>query len=271
MPALPGVTGILKPSEAKVAVIMLAGLSYDLEVAISRALTAARYDVTTARDAAAALAAVELSPPAVMLLNPDLPSPDGLSLCGEIRALPAARKTMIVLVTNQDTLPAKLNGFAAGADDYITVPFVMPELLLRIEALLRRAARLNAHDGAVRLGAYDEAGRRQPAPDSGRTRRHGPLALDGQTGDLWLFGRHIALTPVETRLLDYLMTCAGRPASAEELLRRVWKQAPGVGDPALVRVHVQHLREKLEADPLAPRLLKTMPRFGYCLAAEGAL
>ncbi|PKO21437.1 MAG: DNA-binding response regulator [Chloroflexi bacterium HGW-Chloroflexi-1] len=233
--------------------ILLAGLPYELESAVNRALAAQGHAVNTARDADQALHVITRSAPALAIVGADLTGYKGLHFCGHVRNIPEGQDLRIIFLTDRDLLADKLDGFAAGVDDYITIPFHMPELTLRVDALLRNTIR-------------------QPAQASGaRTRRrHGPITLDRQSGEVWLSGRHVTLTPVEARLLDYLMTCAGRPVSAEELLRQVWDQPPGVGDPALVRVHIRHLRDKLDSDPTAPELLKTVSRRGYCLTSDGA-
>jgi len=234
--------------------ILLAGLPYELESAVNRALTAQGHAVTPAREANQALRIITRSSPALAIVGTELTGSKDLHLCSHIRNIPEGQDLPIIFLTTRDSLADKLDGFAAGVDDYITIPFHMPELILRVDALLR----------------YTPV--RQPPQASGARfqRRHGSITLDQQSGEVWLSGRHVTLTPVEARLLDYLMACAGRPVSAEDLLRQVWDQPPGVGDPALVRVHIRHLRDKLETDPRAPRLLKTVPRRGYCLTSEGA-
>ena len=160
---------------------------------------------------------------------------------------------MLAFISHRDAVSDKLNAFVAGADDYITIPFQMPELMLRTAALLRRS------------GIEPTA---EHIPSTWR--RFGPIVFDRQTGELWIRDRHDTLTPIETRLLNYLIDCRGRPVSAEELLRYVWRQEPGTRDPALVRVHMRNLRAKLETDPNEPRLIKTISRLGYYLTQEGA-
>ena len=239
--------------------ILLAGLPYELESAVDRALTAQGHAVNTVRDADQALCAITRSAPALAIVGTDLTGYKGLHFCDHVRNIPDGQDLRIIFLTNRDLLADKLDGFTAGVDDYVTIPFHMRELTLRVDALLRNTV-------------YCEYTSRQPAQTSGaRTRRrHGPITLDRQSGEVWLSGRHVTLTPVEARLLDYLMGYAGRPVSAEDLLRQVWEQPPGVGDPALVRVHIRHLRDKLESDPTAPKLLKTVSRRGYYLTSEEA-
>ena len=237
------------------AIILLAGLAYDLEASIRRGLAGQGHTALVAFDAAQLFQAVEQVQPALAILDPFLPGGwgHGIQVCCDLRARPAAQNLFMIVVSNRDAVGDKLDAFAAGADDYLAMPFHMPELLLRVEALLRRQARLT----------------RKQAPKQ-PLRRHGDIVLDIHTGDVWRGDRRIVVTPVEARLLNYLMTCAGRAVSAEELLQQVWTQAPGCGDPALVRVHIRHLREKLADLTHEVELLKTIPRFGYCMAPAGA-
>jgi DNA-binding response OmpR family regulator len=237
------------------ATILLAGLAYDLEASIRRGLTGQGHTALVAFDAAQLFQIVEQVQPSLAILDPHLlVGGHGVQVCCDLRARPAGQNLFMIVISNRDAVGDKLDAFAAGADDYLALPFHIPELLLRVEALLRRQARLT----------------RKQAPTH-PLRRHGDIALDIHTGDVWRGERRIVVTPVEARLLNYLMTCAGRAVSAEELLQQVWTQAPGCGDPALVRVHIRHLRDKLAGifDNTA-EVLKTIPRFGYCMAPAGA-
>jgi DNA-binding response OmpR family regulator len=237
------------------ATILLAGLAYDLEASIRRALVRQGHTVLVAFDTPQLFQVVEQAQPALAILDPTLlVGGHGVQVCCDLRARPAGQNLFMIVISNRDAVGDKLDAFAAGADDYLALPFHIPELLLRVEALLRRQARLT----------------RKQAPTH-PLRRHGDIALDIHTGDVWRGERRIVVTPVEARLLNYLMTCAGRAVSAEELLQQVWTQAPGCGDPALVRVHIRHLRDKLAGifDNTA-EVLKTIPRFGYCMAPAGA-
>lgn len=240
--------------------ILLAGFDPELEVSLFRALRGQGHHVSTEQTATAALRAISETQPALVLLNTDLPEdsaasslPDGYALCGAIRELPQGPNIMLAFISHRDEVPDKLSGFVAGADDYVTIPFQMPELLLRTTALLRRTC--SDSQGELTASTW---------------RRFGKVVYDRKTGEIWIHDRHDALTPVEVRLLDYLIDCAGRPVSAEELLRYVWRQDPGTGDPALVRVHVRNLRAKLERDPNDPQLIKTIARLGYYVPLEGS-
>ncbi len=235
--------------------VLLIGFDSALEASLYRALSGQGHSIQTARTAAATLRILREAMPALILLNTDLPpdaegttAPDGFALCDLIRAQPGGAAAQIGFITHRDAMADRLSGFVAGADDYIVIPFQMSELILRTNAWLRRMA-FNTPVETAWL-------------------RFGPLVLDCNTGDLWIAERHELLTPVEVRLLRYLISCPGRPVSAEELLRHVWRQDPSTGDPVLVRVHMRNLRAKLEDNPAVPSLLLTSPRQGYYLAQE---
>ena len=237
------------------AAVLLIGFDAGLEASLYRALSDQGHSIQTARTAADALRISGQAMPALILLHTDLPADtaappleDGFALCGIIRAQPGGAETLIAFITHRDATADRLSGFVAGADDYIVIPFQMPELILRTNAWLRRSAV-------------------SPSVESAWLRSD-PLVLDCNTGNLWIGERHEILTPIEVRLLRYLAACPDRPVSAEELLRHVWRQDPGTGDPALVRVHMRNLRAKLEADPAAPKLLLNSPRQGYYLTQE---
>jgi len=235
--------------------VLLIGFDSALEASLYRALNNEGHTIQTVQTAAAALSISRQAMPALILLNTDLPATaaetlaqDGFTLCSAIRAQPGGADTLIAFITHRDATTDRLSGFVAGADDYIVIPFLMAELMLRINAWLRRTAA-------------------SPSSESAWL-RFGPLVVDCNTGDLWIAERHELLTPVEVRLLQHLIANVERPASAEELLHHVWRQDAGVGDPALVRSHIRNLRAKLEADPTTPKLLLTSARQGYTLTQE---
>ena len=227
--------------------LLLLGLPYDIEASVGRALAVAGHNVATTHEAEEAIQHISSHETHLVILNVDLTGADGLRFCADLRHSPAGEDLLLILLSHRGSLTDKLNGFTAGADDYVTIPFHLPELLLRVDALLRRAPRLANASANI-------------------CQRHGPLTINYQTGEVWLFGQCVILTPVEIRILDYLIRCAGRPVSSEELLRHVWHQAPLAGDPALVRVHMQHLRSKLPNGSNNTNPLRTIPRLGYCLA-----
>ena len=169
-----------------------------------------------------------------------LPGIDGFEVCRSIRR---SSDVPIVMVTARSDTHDVVAGLEAGADDYVTKPFVPKELAARIRALLRRA----------RSG------------DSGPSSMvFGDLEIRPEAGEVLLAGKLIPLTKTEFRLLCELAGSPGRVFSREQLLERVWGY-DYFGDGRLVDVHVRRLRTKVEADPAHPRYVVTSRGLGYKL------
>jgi DNA-binding response OmpR family regulator len=250
------------------AAILLVGIPHNVEISIRRNFQAHGWTPWVTNDVASALhTAAEVQPVLAVLSIEQADQPQSLRLCSALREVPGCADLLLFVLSTQTHVLDKLEAFAAGADDYLTLPFHVPEFMLRVQALLRRSARyLRETQHAPNPGRRLHAG---PAPTvSAATGRRNPITLDERTGELLILGQRILLTPIETRLLDYLLRAAGRPVPAEELLCHVWEQPPGTGDPALVRVYMHHLRGKFERYPTLPKVLRTIPRLGYKLAVE---
>jgi two-component system, OmpR family, KDP operon response regulator KdpE len=200
-------------------------------------LTARRYQVSTAADGASGLAAMARDRPDVLILDLGLPDMDGTEV---IRGVRGWTSTPIIVLSAWGQESQKVAALDAGADDYVTKPFGMNELLARLRAAVRRAA---------------------PAPDEP------VLATPDFTVDLAAKrvirdGADIRLTPTEWQLLEVLVRNAGRLVTQRHLLREVWgPQYETEGN--YLRVYVAHLRRKLEPDPAQPRYLRTEPGMGY--------
>ena len=203
------------------------------------------FDTTVSTDGARALALLEVGAPDVVLLDLMLPGIDGMELCREIRE---RSSVAIIVVSARRGERDKVSALNVGADDYMTKPFGIEELLARITATLRRTRPAPAAEAA------DE-----------------PLVIGGIEIDLAAqqvtrSGAPVHLTPIEFALLRELAVHRGKVLSHAELLRRVW----GVGyqtETEYVRVYVRRLRAKLEVDG-APPLILTQPRAGYRLTAD---
>jgi two-component system, OmpR family, KDP operon response regulator KdpE len=201
-------------------------------------LTARGYQVTTASDGTTALASASRTPPDLIVLDLGLPDLDGVAVVEGLRGWCAAP---IIILSARHTEPAKVAALDAGADDYVTKPFGMDELLARIRAALRRAAPATT-TAIVTTAAFavDLAAKRVTT-----------------TG-----GAEVRLTPTEWHLLEALIREPGKLITQRQLLQQVWGPAYQT-ETNYLRVHLANLRRKLEPDPARPRYLNTEPGIGY--------
>jgi len=205
-------------------------------------LEAAGYRVLAASDGEEAIAATQSEQPDLVMLDIMLPKMDGFAVC---RALREFSTVPVLMLTARTTEVDLIRGFQEGADDYLTKPFSAAELLVRVQALLRR-------------GMWPEQVRQR------RTFKAGPIDMDFAQHRVTVEGRPIKLTPTEYRLLAYLAANANRVISHRELLRAVW--GPEYGEEAeYLRVYTRYLRQKLEPDPANPQYLLTQAGAGYML------
>jgi two-component system, OmpR family, response regulator MtrA len=167
-----------------------------------------------------------------------LPGLDGLEVCRAIRTDSAV--PVVMLTARSDTIDVVV-GLEAGADDYVTKPFEMPELVARVRAALRRATRTEPSEDVLRLGS---------------------VRVDIAAHTVERGAERLELTPTEFRLLVELARHAGNVLSREQLLDRVWGY-DYLGDSRLVDATVQRLRAKLELDPSHPEVIETVRGVGY--------
>ena len=179
---------------------------------------------------------------AVALLDVMLPGIDGFEVCRRLRA--ADPTIGIVMLTARSQEPEKIEGLHCGADDYVTKPFGIGELLARIEALCRRVQILREKNG-----------------DGDRMQR-GIFTLDFRAHTLLKNGKPVELTQMEYQIVAYLFSHAGEPQTREAILRCAWGEG-FVGDDKVVDVNIRRLRVKLEEDPSEPRHLLTVWGKGY--------
>jgi DNA-binding response OmpR family regulator len=195
-------------------------------------------DVTEAVDGETALKEVRRELADLVVLDLMLPGVDGLEVCRRLRE---AGDVPVIMLTALGAESDRVVGLERGADDYVTKPFSPRELVLRVDALLRRAGE-----------------RAQPVTGSVHD---GDLSVDSDRHEARLDGRVLALTGREFDLLRHFLAHPGRVFSRDELLREVWGWS--FGDQSTVTVHVRRLREKVERDPRRPARLVTVWGVGY--------
>jgi two-component system KDP operon response regulator KdpE len=229
-------------------------LVIDDEPSILRALrinlTARNYEVTTASDGASGLAAVARDRPDVLILDMGLPDMEGTDVIHGVRGWTS---TPIIVLSVWGAESQKVAALDAGADDYVTKPFGMDELLARLRAAVRRASPapdepvVATPDFTVDLAAK-------------RVTRGGGAAADGAEGGP--AGADIRLTPTEWQLLEVLVRASGRLVTQRQLLQEVWGPRYE-SESNYLRVYIAQLRRKLEPEPARPRYLLTEPGMGY--------
>jgi two-component system alkaline phosphatase synthesis response regulator PhoP len=201
------------------------------------------FRVVTAENGRSALFVSRAEKPDLILLDIMMPQMDGYDFIRIYRQEGAAP---IILLTAKVEETDKVLGLELGADDYVTKPFSMRELLARVRAVLRRA---------------------QPAAPAGEARRAGDLYMDLDGRRVTVAGRSVDLTPSEFNLLALLLAAPGRVFSRLELLERL--QGSGLeGSEKTINVHIRNLRRKIEPDPAEPRYIFTVYGVGYKCAPE---
>jgi two-component system KDP operon response regulator KdpE len=216
--------------------------------AISRAvrisLTGFGYEVLTAATGAEGYELVRRAAPSAVLLDLGLPDIDGLDLCSRIRA---ESTVPIIILTARGAEHEKITALEGGADDYVTKPFGMGELLARIRVGIRHATQTTPSN---------------PEPPI----RSGDVVIDLAAHQVSVRGEPVHLTPTEFKLLETLARNAGRMSTHRMLLREVWGTGYGA-DTQILRVFINQLRTKLGEDPAEPRYIVTEPGVGYRFSA----
>ncbi|MDA3038049.1 MAG: response regulator transcription factor [Actinomycetota bacterium] len=208
---------------------------------LTLSLTREGFDVVVARDGAEALARFDTDNPDVILLDLMLPRVSGIDVCREIRR---RSNVPIIMVTAKSSEVDTVVGLEVGADDYITKPYRMRELVARVRAVLRRV----------------DDGRETEADSS--TVHVGDVSVDPDSHEVMVRGAHVAIALKEFDLLLLLMENAGRVLSRETLIDRVWGH-DYVGDTKTLDVHVKRIRAKVEDDPSNPTRIVTIRGLGY--------
>jgi DNA-binding response OmpR family regulator len=184
--------------------------------------------------------------PHLIILDVRLPDGSGFDFCRQMRQL-GLRQPILMLTVQRDETD-KVLGLEMGADDYVTKPYSLRELLSRVRAQLRRAyGELSSADADLL--------------------HVGDLVIDRGRGQVWRSNQLILLTPTEFRLLVYLAQHPGQALSRTQILDSVWGYDADVDSERAVNVHIRRLREKVEIDPSSPTLIMTVPSIGYRLVS----
>ena len=205
------------------------------------------FAVTCKSSGVGGIAYIQKSVPHLVLLDIRLPDGSGFDFCRQMRQMGFHQP--IIMLTARSEEVDKVLGLEMGTDDYVTKPFGLRELVSRIRAQLRRAYGDYAVTESTVVVTAD-------------------LVLDQATGQARRGDEIIGLTPIEFRLLTYLVQHRGQAMTRAQIVEAVWGFAPDLESEKSVNVHIRRLREKVEDDPSRPKLLLTVPGIGYRLVRE---
>ena len=221
--------------------VLLAEDDSDMLDVTTYALRKYGYDVVTATDGPSALRRWQTDQPDMVLLDINLPHTSGLDVC---RAIRAKSPTPIIMVTAHGDESHIIEGFECGADDYLSKPVSYRELAMRMRAVLQR------HTGA-------------PVVEAAAVAEAGDLRVDLQAHEVRKGGVLVRLTRLETRILYFLVSNAGRVLTTDRLVELVWNYEGG--DPFALKTHISHLRQKLGLQKGQPGYISSVPHVGYVL------
>ena len=207
------------------------------------------FQVTWKNTGTAGIACIHEQAPHLIILDVRLPDGSGFDFCRQLRQ-EGHTQPVLMLTARREELD-KVLGLEMGADDYMTKPFSLRELIARLRAMLRRSY------GAFAAG--DESGSSLYASD---------LVINLDTAQVFRGQAVLNLTPTEYRLLVYLARHSGQSLSRSQILAAVWNDPYGVESERTVNVHIRRLREKIEPDPSRPALILTVPGIGYRFARQ---
>ena len=233
-------------SDAMKPCILLIEDDGDMRDLVGGHLEHAGFEVHSAEDGIKGQALAHQVDPDVILLDLMLPKVDGLTLCQRLRREARTEKIPILMITALGGTKDKVTGFNSGADDYLTKPFDLEELVVRVKALMRRSERAPSQTNHSEILSY------------------GCLTLVPERFEAIWFDQPVRLTHLEFELLHCLLQRHGQTVAPSLILKEVWGYEPD-DDIETIRVHVRHLRKKLEPDPRKPRFIKTVYGAGYCL------
>ena len=249
---------------------------------IERSLRGNEFRITTTNSGVEGLKTARRMIPDLVILDVIMPGMDGYTVCREMRADPLLSDVPILFLTAKIKDEDKITGFTAGADDYLSKPFNIDELILRVRAILRRTkekvpAGISASPADYILdplpsytpATLTKTGLETKTAEANHCLVVGDYILDTRSYELQTPQRgKLRLTPVQYDLLYHLMSHPGQIFSPARLLDEVWDYPSDTGSPDLVRVHIKNLRERIELEPASPRFIRTVPGYGYTVNAE---
>jgi DNA-binding response OmpR family regulator len=215
---------------------------------LQRALKLYGYHVMVAGSGTEGLQLARRHRPDLFVLDIIMPGADGYQVCRQIRGDPLLREIPVLFLTAKGKDEDKIEGFRAGADDYLSKPFNMEELQLRLQAILRRVGEGEPEEQEPILQVGD-------------------VTLDCRNFKVMTPSGSALLTNVQFDLLYHLMSNVDQVFTSQQLLQDVWNYPPDTGSPELVRAHVKNLRDKLEPTPGEPTYILTIQGHGYTFAS----
>ena len=206
------------------------------------------FQVRIAPDGKRGLAEAQSAPPALIISELILPELDGWTLCESLKTHPKTKAVPLLIITMLGQEENRLRGLELGADDYMSKPFSLKEVVSRVRALLRRSQMSIEEKPKTLL-------------------RLGPLTIDLERHEVRKRGRPVSLTPIEFSLLSYLAEHPGKVFTRDQLITALWENDRFIEEHNL-DVHIHALRQKVEPDPDRPRILLTVHGVGYKLEAR---
>ena len=226
------------------AVILVVEDELDIRLMITKMLRNAGYEVISADSGEKGVEMAKLHKPMVITLDRMLPGIDGLEVCRQIRADASIADTYVIMVTALGNTDDRIDGLEVGADDYISKPFSKRELILRVQAAVRRLSQ-------------------QAPPSSDEEKEYGILKIDNGKHRIWVNGQEVNMTITEYKLLLYLVGNIDQLCSRGDLLQEVWELPPTLNT-RTVDTHIKRLRQKLG---LAADYIQTVRGAGYRFSA----
>ncbi|MBI3620766.1 MAG: response regulator transcription factor [Nitrospirae bacterium] len=206
------------------------------------------YRARVASDGLTGMAEAQRQPPALIVLDLMLPVLNGWEVCRSLKRHPKTRSVPLLILTALTTEEERVKGLELGADDYLTKPFSLKELMARMRALLRRDRLVDQEKGSLTVA--------------------GPLIIDSDRHEAKMAGRLLKLTPIEFALLTCLATQPGKVFTRDQLISLLWGEDRFVEEHNL-DVHIHAVRQQLEPDAVRPSVLLTVRGVGYKLQPQG--